>query len=138
MGDVGRPEFGGRFTLVRGPHEAERLHYDVMLMLPDAEWAGELSVALADGAVVREADWRRVNRRDTDEQRAEEPPGWLIEQVWAALRSAWRGWSKARQAGAEEPITAHFPRRVTRWRAEPEGKVEVAARRLAGPQAGEE
>ncbi len=134
MGDVGRPEFGGRFTLMRGSHGDEQVHYGVVLWLPDSEWTGELSIDLADGSVVRSADWSRAEHAGQGAQAdgAEEPPGWLLEQVRAALRSYWRAWSKARQGSVAEPVTAHFPRRVTRWRAEPEVRVEVAARRLTG------
>lgn len=79
---------------------AGALCFELSLYLPDAEFHSEARVEREGGAVTF-APWP-----------GEPPPAWLSDAAHAALRALWR-------AHASEPAE-RWPRRVTRWRAEPQ------------------
>jgi hypothetical protein len=90
---------GGRFTLRLGAHDDNRARYAAELTVGTDTWQGAAVVAVQAGAVTFEGD-------------AEHAPAWLQAAARAVLREKWR----ARQS-AQLP----WPRRITRWRARPEG-----------------
>jgi len=90
-----RPANGGRISLTLRDVGTEVV-YDVTLYLPDGEVLGVAEVSLASGQ--SEVRWDG------------EAPAWLARYVGPLLRQLW---TKRREGGPR------WPRRVTRWRAEP-------------------
>ena len=90
------PESGGRFTLRLLSADDQRVRYDAVLTTHAGRWNGAVQVALDSGTV--------------ELTFGEPPPPWLAEATRAALRTAWRS---QRDGGGP------WPRRLTRWRAEP-------------------
>jgi hypothetical protein len=92
------PENGGRFVARLLAHDAERGRFAVELATATALWSSEVEVAASDGTL-RWQPWTGPG----------EPPEWLRHYAHAALRTSWR--QHAQQG---------WPRRLTRWRAEPQ------------------
>jgi hypothetical protein len=88
-----RPEFGGRIDLQLESEDGEQVVYQAELMTPDGEWTGRARVEASAGAIELDLDG--------------EPPPWLLGLARAVLRTIWRG-------------GAGWPRRITRWRPEPD------------------
>lgn len=72
------------------------MSYRAQLFVCDADWEIEAAVQLKDGEVALST---------------EEGPAWLREQLRALLRTQWR--AVTREGG-------RWPRRVSRWRAQPQ------------------
>jgi hypothetical protein len=92
-----QPDTGGRFDLRLREQDDRCAGYALTLSTEGGEWSTELTVSAADGDV-RCGTWRGEG----------DPPPWLFRYAHSALRSAWH-------AHREEG----WPRRLTRWRAEP-------------------
>jgi hypothetical protein len=91
-------ETGGRFEARLVAEEPTQARFRVELSAAGAAWSSDASVSRANGDVSFYA-WSGAG----------DPPAWLCRYLISALRSAWR-------AHAEQG----WPRRLTRWRAEPE------------------
>ena len=94
-----RPEHGGRLELRLASAESDRVTYELSLETRDAEGFGSATIALAGGAI-------ELSIADAA------LPGWLGDFARAVLRALYRA---HREDGA-------WPRRVTRWRAEPSAR----------------
>jgi hypothetical protein len=92
-------EHGGRIELKLLRVGPELVVYALDLVTPARAWQATATLRLADGRVEIGAH----------EGQADSPP-WLCDAARALLRSLWR----ARTDGS-----ADWPKRVTRWRAEP-------------------
>lgn len=77
--------------------------YELELSSPSGEWRGVARLVPSSGEVTM-GDW----------EAAGEAPQWLRATTHAILRSVWRS-RQIDGAGAD------WPRRLTRWRAEPTG-----------------
>lgn len=86
---------GGKITLRRVRADAERVDYAVEAVTPGRAWTFEARISRA-GDVAVEGD--------------ASVPEWLVDRSRALLRAAWRS---AGDLGA-------LPRRISRWRAEPD------------------
>jgi hypothetical protein len=93
-----QPESGGRLEARLGSSDTSGARYAVELSTPAGTWASDVTVSLASG----EVSWQGWSGPG-------EPPEWLCRYLRSALRSAWR--SRAEDG---------WPRRMTRWRAEPD------------------
>jgi len=89
---------GGRVTLRRLEGGTDSVDYDGELSTPSGEFRVQASVALADGSVQFAPSGPVA-------------PDWLLEVARTTLRSAWH----AHKAGVD------WPRRLSRWRANPLG-----------------
>ena len=92
-----QPESGGRFDARLLDHDEKVARFQVDLATADGRWSNRANVTAHDGQVEVGA-WSGVG----------EPPPWLYQYLHAALRSAWRQHS-----------SEGWPRRVTRWRDQP-------------------
>jgi hypothetical protein len=92
-----RPAHGGRIVLRASSSGAEQ-RYDVELYMSGEEWRGTAAVVLEGGEVSFD-----------DASGLGLAPAWLLQQTRALLRSLWRSHAEA-----------GWPRRLTRWRPEPE------------------
>ena len=90
------PKHGGRVVLDLLT-EDDSVRYRATLATPDQMFEGVASVRLSDGEVGLAWD-------------GAPPPGWLEKNARAFLRGEWN----ARKAGGPP-----WPRRISRWRAEP-------------------
>jgi hypothetical protein len=97
------PEHGGKIELRLERSTAESADYAAQLQTPRATFVGRARVGVGIGA-------GQVELEALDAT-AGEPPEWLAADARAALRAA------LRTAQAE----GRWPRRITRWRPEPEG-----------------
>jgi hypothetical protein len=99
-----RPTSGGRAVLeLRGEDAAAGVvRYAAELYLPEAEFRAEVTIGLADGAVVAGA-WTPAGPP---------PPAWLVKYATTFLRSAWRD--------RQKDATVEWPSRINRWREERE------------------
>ncbi len=94
-----RPTHGVRFELRLVPEDAAEARYEVDLALAQTRFAGSAAIQGDSGQIA--FAWR------------DEPPEWCVNAVRAQLRTLYR----ERAAG--------YPRRVTRWRPQPQvGTVE--------------
>lgn len=98
-----QPAHGGRITLRRARAEASAQWYEAEISTPDTSWQLELRVALDDGKI-------------GGLEQAPDLPEWLAKLAQASLRGAFRvhqreGW----------------PRRITRWRPDPDAAAEPNA-----------
>jgi hypothetical protein len=91
-----RPEHGGTIELKLERTSETEVTYETTLATPASEWRGDARVTLANGHV--------------ELAPPEEMPAWLGDLARAVLRSIWRAHA-----------SAGWPRRITRWRAGPEG-----------------
>ena len=91
------PSHGGRIVL-RFVSADKSLVYSVELYAPGASWRTRATVDLLQGG--GEVTFDAV-------QEGAAPPAWLLQAARSLLRAVWRS----------KPQT--WPRRVTRWRAEP-------------------
>jgi hypothetical protein len=91
------PENGGRIELRLGEVTSEAAEYEAHLKTPAGSFRGRAKVG---PQVVFEA-WTGD---------ASEPPSWLVEDARAALKAALR----------TSQTEGRWPRRITRWRPEPE------------------
>ena len=91
-------ESGGRLDVRLSSSDASGARYAVELRTAAGVWTSEVSVSLAAGEVT----WQGWSGKG-------EPPEWLCRYLRSALRSGWR-------AQAEDG----WPRRMTRWREEPD------------------
>jgi hypothetical protein len=89
-----RPTHGVRFELRLLPEDAAAARYEIELALAQTSFAGSAAI---------EGDSGQIAFAWTDE-----PPEWCVTAVRAQLRTLYR----ERAAG--------YPRRVTRWRPEPQ------------------
>lgn len=108
---LGPQSESARFVLRRDQAEANSVSYRAEISVRGAKWQGRLSLGLSDGAVVFDA-WQFVEPGSPAE-----PPQWVLDQMRAALRSAFRGLQKQ-----GEVRVVDLPRRITRWRAAPTPK----------------
>lgn len=92
-----QPENGGRFVVKLLDEDASRARFAVELATPAGVWSSEAAVGASDGSIAWQS-WAGAGA----------PPEWLRHYAHAALRTAWR------QHGEQG-----WPRRLTRWRAEP-------------------
>jgi hypothetical protein len=92
-----QPDTGGRFDLRLRALDDRHAGYAATLSTAAAEWSTEISVSAADGNLQLDT-WNGAG----------EPPPWLVRYARSALRAAWH-------AHGEQG----WPRRLTRWRAEP-------------------
>jgi hypothetical protein len=92
-----QPESGGRFEARLLAVETSAARYGVELASAAGVWSGDARVSLAGD--VEEYAWTGPG----------DPPEWLRRYLRAALRAAWR-------AHGQEG----WPRRLTRWREEPD------------------
>jgi hypothetical protein len=90
------PAHGGRIVLRLASAE-QALVYHVELYMNATDWRGTAHVELASG---------QVSFSGLAEG-AGAPPEWLVQAARALLRATWRAGDGA------------WPRRITRWRAEP-------------------
>jgi hypothetical protein len=88
-----RPDFGGRIDLQLESEDGEQVVYAAELATADAEWTGRVKIGTQAGEIEIDVDG--------------EPPPWLLGLSRAVLRTLWRA-------------HAGWPRRVTRWRPEPD------------------
>jgi hypothetical protein len=93
-----QPETGGRFAARLLGKDAVGARFRIDLATPLASWTSEALVLAADG-VVHFSGWTGPDAL----------PAWLEHYARSALRTAWR-----------QHALQGWPRRITRWRAEPE------------------
>ena len=93
------PDNGGRLNLVLKGPRAESTVYNAELRGPEGVWAAE--IVIASGGEVLSGPWS-----------GGEPPDWLLKFTLTFLKTHWRN----HQGGTP------WPRRITRWRAEPKAR----------------
>lgn len=93
-----RPDHGGRLEFKLGESSEASACYGLSIFTADGEFSAD-PVVTAEGGVIRIGEWRGGT-----------PPEWLSTLAHALLRGIWR---THQSDGA-------WPRRVTRWRPEPE------------------
>lgn len=95
------PKNGGKFDLKLGSVTPEAAAYEAVLQTSRASYRSQASVIAQGTGSVQFGAW-------TSDAEGEPPP-WLVADVRAALKAAFRS---SRAEG-------HWPRRITRWRPEP-------------------
>lgn len=145
------PETGGRVVLKREPADAPLVpaaattpraaasgdvRYAAQLFTPSAEWRAPVHLELAAGRIDISA-WRLAEVAEGKKEDAEAPPSWLVEQLRAMLRAAWRNAAASRAPDQLTLNADQLPRRITRWRAPPaDSHVMPDARRAPTTPAG--
>lgn len=92
-----RPDHGGRLELKLESSSDGRVVYGAELSTADVVASGKLVLDVTEGSVQIELEG--------------EPPAWLVDYARAVARTLWRSHADA-----------GWPRRVTRWRPQPEPK----------------
>ncbi len=94
------------------------VHYAAQLFTPDAEWGALVCLELAAGRIDI-PDWQLLDVAVGKQSATDAPPDWLVDQLRAMLRAAWRNAAASRAPGQLALRADQLPRRITRWRAPP-------------------
>jgi hypothetical protein len=96
------PKNGGKIELRLGPATADSAEYDARLQTAAGSFRASVRVGKSAGS-------KHVDFGPWTSEVASEPPDWLTADARAALKAALR----------TSQSEGRWPRRITRWRAEP-------------------
>lgn len=94
------------------------VRFAAQLFTPTAEWRALVCLELGAGRIDI-SDWSLAEIAEGKTEEADDPPDWLVEQLRAMLRAAWRNAAASRAPDQLSLRPDQLPRRITRWRAPP-------------------